>query len=126
MIVALDDWEKRNKKSLTWSAYKGTSIQHLAKLIPFSKMDIEIGGNKRIVNACDSRWGPSWRMIVSLENPVKAYGVYPGGQSGNPGSHFYFTGIEKWSKGEYYELKFISSVNDKNSKNLIVQKLNPR
>ncbi len=28
-------------------------------------------------------------MIVSLENPVRAWGVYPGGQSGNPLSHHY-------------------------------------
>lgn len=111
-INILDDWKTKNNKSLTWFEYKATSIQHLARIIPFSATNIEIGGNKRIVNACDSRWGPSWRMIVSLENPIKAYGVYPGGQSGNPGSHFYTTGIEKWRKGEYYELFFMKDASD--------------
>lgn len=108
----LDAWKQKNNKPLTWYAYKSTSVQHLARIMPFSITEIEIGGNKRIVNACDSRWGPSWRMIVSMENPIRAYGVYPGGQSGNPGSHYYTTGIEKWSKGEYFELHFMNNASD--------------
>ncbi|MCX7744525.1 MAG: penicillin acylase family protein [Flavobacteriales bacterium] len=104
---SLNYWKEVHKENLTWYNYKSTSVQHLARLIPFSQTNIQIGGNKRIVNACDSRWGPSWRMIVSLEKPVKAYGVYPGGQSGNPGSPYYTTGIEKWSKGEYFTLNFM-------------------
>jgi len=111
-VTALDQWVSNHKEPLIWYAYKSTSVQHLARLMPFSVTKIPIGGNKRIVNACDSRWGPSWRMIVSLENPVKAYGVYPGGQSGNPGSPYYTTGIEKWSKGEYFELNFMQNAED--------------
>jgi penicillin amidase len=111
-VIALDQWVSNHKEPLTWYAYKSTSVQHIARLMPFSVTKIPIGGNKRIVNACDSRWGPSWRMIVSLENPVKAYGVYPGGQSGNPGSPYYTTGIEKWSKGEYFELNFMQNAED--------------
>ncbi len=106
---ALNHWKEIHKEPLTWYAYKSTSVQHLARLIPFSQTKIQIGGNKRIVNACDSRWGPSWRMIVSLEKPIKAYGVYPGGQSGNPGSPYYTTGIEKWSRGEYFTLNFLQN-----------------
>lgn len=111
-VAALDQWVSIHKEPLTWYAYKSTSVQHLARLMPFSVTKIPIGGNKRIVNACDSRWGPSWRMIVSMETPVKAYGVYPGGQSGNPGSPYYTTGIEKWSRGEYFELKFMQNAED--------------
>lgn len=109
---SLNHWKEIHKEPLTWYAYKSTSVQHLARLIPFSQTNIQIGGNKRIVNACDSRWGPSWRMIVSLEKPIKAYGVYPGGQSGNPGSPYYTTGIEKWSRGEYFMLNFMQNAEE--------------
>jgi penicillin G amidase len=63
-------------------------------------------------------------MIVSLENEVKGYGVYPGGQSGNPASKYYGTGIEKWSKGEYFELNFWKTKDIAVSKKMNVQVLN--
>jgi penicillin amidase len=43
-------------------------------------------------------------MIVSMTTPVEAYGVYPGGQSGNPGSPYYDDLVGNWAKGEYYRL----------------------
>ncbi|MBD0297896.1 MAG: penicillin acylase family protein, partial [Flavisolibacter sp.] len=35
---------------------------------------------------------------------TEAYGVYPGGQSGNPGSRFYESFIDTWATGKYYTL----------------------
>jgi penicillin amidase len=43
-------------------------------------------------------------MIVQLSNTTEAYGVYPGGQSGNPGSPYYDNMIDDWAKGKYYTL----------------------
>ncbi len=105
----VNEWNNANSSDLMWSNWKATSVKHLALLEPFSVHNLMIGGNKRIVNACGERWGPSWRMIVSFESPMKAYGVYPGGQSGNPGSQYYLTGISKWAKGEYFELLFLEN-----------------
>jgi penicillin amidase len=49
-------------------------------------------------------------MVVSLEKSgVKAWGVYPGGQSGNAGSPFYNNLLDRWSKGEYYRFHFGAS-----------------
>ena len=48
-------------------------------------------------------------MIVELGKKPKAYGIFPGGQSGNPASAFYDNMIEKWTKGELNELLFLSS-----------------
>jgi penicillin amidase len=56
--------------------------------------------------------GPSWRMVVELGDTVKAYGVYPGGPSGNPGNAAYNTSIEKWAKGEYFELSLWKKIED--------------
>ncbi len=43
-------------------------------------------------------------MIVSLTAQTEAYGVYPGGQSGNPGSKYYDNFIDQWVAGKYYKL----------------------
>ena len=109
---------------LTWADYKGTSVQHLLfTLKPFGRFNIPIGGGKNIVNACANRWGPSWRMIVSMESDIKAYAVYPGGQSGNPGSRFYDNFLDKWAAGEYYELWFMKSETEEKQPVLFTQKL---
>jgi penicillin amidase len=75
---------------------------------------VSIGGNSGIVNATTDVHGPSWRMIVELGTTPKAYGVYPGGQSGNPGSPFYDNMIDTWSRGEQKELVILQSAGEKN------------
>ncbi|SMG34761.1 penicillin amidase [Marivirga sericea] len=114
-VDSVENWKSANEKELTWSNFKNTRVQHLARLAPFSTDNIQIGGNKHILNATSGRHGPSWRMIVSMEDPIKAYGVYPGGQSGNPGSYYYDNLIDSWSKGEYYELENKANASDLNN-----------
>jgi penicillin amidase len=46
-------------------------------------------------------------MIVHLTGTTEAYGVYPGGQSGNPASRFYDDGIKNWVEGKYHKLWFM-------------------
>jgi penicillin amidase len=49
---------------------------------------------------------PSWRMIVELTDGINAYAIYPGGQSGNPGSKYYDAFIDDYIAGRYYKLLF--------------------
>jgi penicillin amidase len=79
---------------------------HLTNLEPFSLMQLPTGGNKHIVNANSATWGASWRQIVEMGDQIRAYGIYPGGQSGNPGSPAYDTFVDQWAHGEYFEIKF--------------------
>jgi penicillin amidase len=92
------------EKRLTWAAFKDTHISHLTKLPALSRLHLPIGGGLHNINASKSDHGPSWRMVVSLTPQTQAYGVYPGGQSGNPGSVYYDTFIDHWSAGKYYPL----------------------
>ena len=49
-------------------------------------------------------------MVVSLEKTgVKAVGVYPGGQSGNPGSPYYANMVEPWAKAKYFSLRLVTN-----------------
>jgi penicillin amidase len=41
-------------------------------------------------------------MIIHLESDTEAWVVYPGGQSGNPGSRYYDSFVDTWAKGSYY------------------------
>ena len=91
--------------TLEWTKHKSPRIYHLLKssLMPFSEA-IPVGGNGDIINATTKSHGPSWRMIVQLTEKTEAYGVYPGGQSGNPGSKYYDDFVGTWAKGQYYSL----------------------
>ena len=103
-----------------WGKVKSTDIKHLVpQFTSFSRMDIENGGGPTIVNATTSTGhGPSWRMVVQLakDGKMKAYGLYPGGQSGNPASQFYDNMIDKWAKGELNELLYLQSKDEKSSR----------
>ncbi len=84
---------------------RGTDIRHLSRSIPaFSRMGLHTGGGAHIVNATKQTHGPSWRMVVELGKETKAWGIYPGGQSGNPGSAFYDNMVDDWAAGKYYSL----------------------
>ncbi len=89
---------------LNWDKYKSTHVDHLAKLPSFSRTNLPIGGGVHNINAAKETHGPSWRMVISLTKQTEAYGVYPGGQSGNPGSKFYDNFINDWAAGKYYTL----------------------
>jgi len=73
-------------------------------------LHLPIGGGQHIINATSETHGPSWRMIVHLTDDIEAYGIYPGGQSGNPGSKYYDNFVQHWAAGRYYPLIFIKKL----------------
>lgn len=92
-------------KDLRWAAFKDTKVKHLLSGLPgFSRLHLPIGGGAKIINATKEAHGPSWRVVVHLTDETEAYGVYPGGQSGDPGSKFYDMFVDNWARGEYYRL----------------------
>jgi penicillin G amidase len=104
MIKDIKDKEY-NQVSLQWANHKNTSILHLVpNFKSFSKQGVYTGGGKGILNATSERSGASWRYVVEMGSTKTAFGIYPGGQSGNPGSRFYDNFIPLWAEGEYIEL----------------------
>lgn len=101
---------QKEGKLLEWSKYKATQIRHLGRIPAFTYKNVPIGGYHHALNAVQSGAGPSWRMVVELGDEIEAFGIYPGGQSGNPGSKFYDNMIEDWAIGEYHELLFVKDL----------------
>ncbi|MBN2266167.1 MAG: penicillin acylase family protein, partial [Candidatus Aminicenantes bacterium] len=97
--------------SWRWGRAKGTEIRHLARVPGFSR-DIEANGAGHVINAIDAVWGPSWRMVVEFGPRVRAWGNYPGGQSGHPGSRFYDDRVDDWAAGRPCELVFLGSAEE--------------
>jgi penicillin amidase len=109
-----------NPEELEWYAWKSTSIRHLldrsGQFRSFSRMSIPIGGSHGVLNASGDPWGPSWRMIVNMgAEGVEAWGVYPGGQSGSPGSAHYDDFVDTWAAGDYYRLWFMQDAGEQDS-----------
>jgi penicillin G amidase len=92
---------------LAWGNYKNTLVRHLARLEPLSSFVFN-GGGSHSINATTSTHGPSWRMVAQLNKKIEVWCIYPGGQSGNPGSKYYQSFIADWAAGRYYQPKFLS------------------
>jgi penicillin amidase len=95
---------------LEWTRYKDSGIRHLLRLEPFSRFHLVTGGGEHIINATKQSHGPSWRMIVHMTDQTEAYGIYPGGQSGNPGSPYYDNFVTDWAAGKYNALWIMRAV----------------
>lgn len=115
----------QKKQFADWGHYKNTKISHLlpgAEALSF--MHVYNGGGYGIINATSATNGPSWRMIVD-EGTMKAYVVYPGGESGNPGSAYYDNMVKTWANGQYYEANYIKTGDELGAKKLFVSTFKP-
>ena len=100
----------------SWGKTHPTTIAHLGRLPGFGRGPLETRGGGTLINAMSRSAGPSWRQVIALGPEVKAWGIYPGGQSGNPGSPFYDNAVDDWVAGKAYELLFLKTPDDKNPK----------
>jgi penicillin amidase len=94
---------------LTWAKFKDTWVRHLLRQPALSRTHLAIGGGANCINAAKPLHGPSWRMIVQLTDKTEAYGIYPGGQSGNPGSPYYDNFVDHWVAGTYLPIWVMGS-----------------
>lgn len=101
---------------LDWAKFKDTRITHLTRLMELSRTHLNAAGGTHAINSTKTAHGPSWRMVVHLSPETEAYGVYPGGQSGHPGSKYYDTFVDTWAKGDYYPLVMMKNTGPEKAK----------
>lgn len=90
--------------------------QHMRKIPSLLEKEVlgrgpyPTGGNCRTPNASGGRepstHGPSWRMIVSLTEPIESWGILPGGQDEDPISPHYDDQFHLWKDCKYKKLLF--------------------
>ncbi len=98
-----------NIEKFQWQYNRQTDLNHLAKIPGMGRLNLPTAGAPDIVNATGETFGPSWRFAIEMGELKKAYGIYPGGQSGFPGSRYYDNMVDDWVKGNYYQLDFSNS-----------------
>ena len=128
MSNTVQNLEIDNNGNLEWYKYRNATVNHLLNIPAFSRANIKSGGCANALNAIRGGqtalkgWAPSWRMVVAFgEETIEAYGIYPGGQSGNPASKYYDNMINDWTEGKYYKLHFLKTPEDLGEHTLFVQ-----
>lgn len=123
---ALKTWRTETEKNgAPWGGSNRLQLMHLTNLPPLSVTDLPSAGHPDVLNAASASWGPSWRMIVELGPTPRAWGIYPGGQSGHPGSPHYADFVNDWNQGRYYELRFFNSAGEAQQGGLNLWQLKP-
>ena len=94
-----------------WDHVRFANIYHLLRMVPFSRLNVPVQGGSATLwpSTGNGSHGPSWRMVVDLGPTLRAWGTYPGGQSGNPVSARYDNRVDQWSRGELDTLRIPSA-----------------
>ncbi len=97
-------FEKLDPETMSWWHHLDASVDHILGLDSFGTGRLYASGDKQSVLALNGSNGPSWRLVAELGDSVVARGIYPGGQSGNPGSPRYMNFVADWAEGRLYPL----------------------
>ncbi|HXG44115.1 MAG TPA: penicillin acylase family protein [Gemmatimonadales bacterium] len=91
-----------------WSRIRHANIRHLLGIPALSALGIPVQGGPGTLNPSSGGggFGSSWRMVVELGPELRAWGIYPGGQSGNPASPRYLDRLSRWEAGALDALRF--------------------
>lgn len=111
LVAALDSCRAKygepDSGGWTWRRLRHANIRHLGRVAGFSALDLPVPGGPNTLwpSAGEGTAGPSWRMVVDLGSrargdSVRAWGIYPGGQSGNPLDPGYRDRLPRWLAGE--------------------------
>lgn len=85
-----------------WGEVRRVHVHHLLRLPGFGRESLSVQSGPGTLSPSDANGthGASWRFVVELGPEVRAWGTYPGGQSGNPVSRRYADRIPTWQRGE--------------------------
>jgi penicillin amidase len=97
-----------------WSDRWKVSIPHILRLPGMASPAVSVQGGPSTLSpsSLGVDFGASWRMVVELGPSVHAWGIYPGGQSGNPASPRYLDHLEAWSAGNLDTLRLPAAPSD--------------
>lgn len=109
--AALDDAERLHGRPADggwrWERVHHANIYHLLRVPGLSRLGLPVQGGPSTLSPSPGQGthGASWRMVVELGPELRAWGIYPGGQSGDPASPHYADRLPKWLAGELDTLR---------------------
>jgi penicillin amidase len=85
-----------------WGRRTQVNIEHLMRIPEFSRLGLAASGGPMTLSPLsgDGSEGPSWRMVVELGPTLRAWSIFPGGESGNPLSADYADRLPRWLNGQ--------------------------
>ena len=97
-----------------WEQAHHANVFHLLRLPALSALELQVQGGPSTLGPSPGRGthGASWRMVVELGPEVRAWGIYPGGQSGNPASPHYLDRLPRWLDGTLDPVLFPRSIEE--------------
>lgn len=105
--------------SLRWGDYHQIVIRHLTRSTALKALwrgPYPFPGYRQTLSPGDAlmtTFSASWRVVVDFSTvPPTAFGVYPGGQSGNPFSRYYDLHIATYLNFDHYQLSLPASPED--------------
>jgi penicillin amidase len=104
-----------------WSNNRKANIRHLLQIPALGALGVSVQGGPATLapSSGTGTQGPSWRMVVELGPEVRAWAVYPGGQSGAPASARYTDRLSRWALGELEPVLFPRAAGDIPRKRII-------
>jgi penicillin G amidase len=97
-----------------WGNVRTAQVNHLLRLPGFGRDSIPMQSGPGTLSPSDNSGthGASWRFVVELAPEIRAWGTYPGGQSGNAVSARYADRLPIWAEGALAELRVPRSAAD--------------
>ena len=113
LVAALDAMRARYGdpmgKKWAWGRIQHANIWHPLHLKSLSALNLPVQGGPATLSPSSGSggFGASWRMVVeTAPDGMRAWGTYPGGQSGNPASSRYRDHLPDWLRGQLEPLLF--------------------
>ncbi len=111
LVAALDSCRRKygdpDAGGWTWRRLRHANIRHLARIPTFAAPEVPVPGGPNTLwpSSGEGTAGPSWRMVVDLGSrdggdAVRAWGIYPGGQRGNPLDPTSRDRLTRWAAGQ--------------------------
>ena len=112
LVAGLDTVVSRNgqpdSSAWLWSNRRKANIRHLLRIPALGALGVPLQGGPGTLNPSsgEGTQGASWRMVVELGPEIRAWSIYPGGQSGAPASTRYADRLSQWSLGQLDQVLF--------------------
>ncbi|HEV8150950.1 MAG TPA: penicillin acylase family protein [Gemmatimonadales bacterium] len=97
-----------------WADAHHANIFHLLRIPGLSALNLAVQGGPSTLAPSPGRGthGASWRMVVETGPVLRAWAIYPGGQSGNPASARYLDRLARWQAGQLDSVLFPANPQD--------------